>query len=47
MPRWAKKRAVLVPMMPPPMMTTSAWAGNFSSDGTGSTRGGMFTSAKV
>src|SRR5207247_515934 len=46
-PRCARNRAVLVPIMPPPMMTTSAWAGNFSSDGTGSTRGAIFTSAKV
>ena len=46
-PCCARNSAVLVPMMPPPMMTTSAWAGRVSSDGTGSTRGAMFTSVKV
>src|SRR5579884_2598865 len=37
----ARNRAVLTPMMPPPMTTTSACAGTASSERTGSTRGAM------
>src|SRR5262244_2506779 len=41
MPFCAKKNAVDVPMMPPPMTTTSARGGSAVSEGTGSTLGPM------
>src|SRR5437016_5544095 len=40
-PFCARNSAVLVPMMPPPTITTSARAGRLGSDWTGSTRGAM------
>ena len=40
-PFCARKSAVLVPMIPPPMITTSARAGSASSERTGSTRGAI------
>src|SRR5580704_1511982 len=40
-PFFARKYAVQVPMMPPPMMTTPVRAGRVSSEATGSTRGAI------
>src|SRR5215469_6770334 len=41
MPFCARNSAVLVPMIPPPTITTSARSGSASSDRTGSTRGAI------
>src|SRR3954453_2959767 len=41
MPFLARKSAVLVPLLPPPMTTTAARGGSALSEATGSTRGAL------